>query len=120
VQLSLGLRIGSLQAEKLHVREQVHDSFPNAHGIYVQMVSDKSPAADSGIKVGDVITKIDKLELFNAQEFHELILDKPKRILRHGEGMPFTPPLMEWIYIQKIPMKNEVEQRFGKEKLVLA
>nr|XP_040246323.1 uncharacterized protein LOC109744893 isoform X2 [Aegilops tauschii subsp. strangulata] len=90
VQLSLGLRIGSLQAEKLHVREQVHDSFPNAHGIYVQMVSDKSPAADSGIKVGDVITKIDKLELFNAQEFHELILDKPKRILRHGEGMPFT------------------------------
>ena len=90
VQLSLGLRIGSLQAEKLHVREQVHDSFPNAHGIYVQRVSDKSPAADSGIKVGDVITKIDKLELFNAQEFHELILDKPKRILRHGEGMPFT------------------------------
>uniref|UniRef100_A0A453KV95 Uncharacterized protein n=1 Tax=Aegilops tauschii subsp. strangulata TaxID=200361 RepID=A0A453KV95_AEGTS len=38
VQLSLGLRIGSLQAEKLHVREQVHDSFPNAHGIYVQMI----------------------------------------------------------------------------------
>uniref|UniRef100_A0A453KV67 Uncharacterized protein n=1 Tax=Aegilops tauschii subsp. strangulata TaxID=200361 RepID=A0A453KV67_AEGTS len=32
----------------------------------------------------------------------------------------FQPPLMEWIYIQKIPMKNEVEQRFGKEKLVLA
>ncbi|XBI81315.1 hypothetical protein VPH35_090247 [Triticum aestivum] len=75
VQLSLGLRIGSLQAEKLHVREQV---------------SDKSPAADSGIKVGDVITKIDKLELFNAQEFHELILDKPECILRHGEEMPFT------------------------------
>ncbi|XBI81317.1 hypothetical protein VPH35_090247 [Triticum aestivum] len=59
VQLSLGLRIGSLQAEKLHVREQVHDSFPNAHGIYVQ-------------------------------RFHELILDKPECILRHGEEMPFT------------------------------
>lgn len=34
-----GLRIGSLQAEKLCVREEVHDSFPHAHGIYVQKVT---------------------------------------------------------------------------------
>lgn len=84
VQPWFGLRIGSLEAEKLRVREEVHDSFPKAHGIYVEKVSDGSPADDSGIKVGDVITKLDGSALFNAQEFHELILDKTESTLRHA------------------------------------
>ncbi|KAM3275392.1 hypothetical protein ACQJBY_044009 [Aegilops geniculata] len=85
-----GLRIGSLQAEKLCVREEVHDSFPHAHGIYIQKVVGGSPGADSGIKAGDVISKLDDFALSNAQEFHELILDKAESALRNGEGMHFT------------------------------
>ncbi|XP_044948085.1 serine protease Do-like HtrA [Hordeum vulgare subsp. vulgare] len=85
-----GLRIGSLQAEKLCVREEVHDSFSHAQGIYVQKVVGGSPAADSGIRAGDVITKVDDFALSNAQEFHELILGKAENASRHGEGMHFT------------------------------
>ncbi|KAF7058882.1 hypothetical protein CFC21_065855 [Triticum aestivum] len=44
-----GLRIGSLQAEKLRVREEVHDILPHAHGIYVQkfheLILDKAESA---------------------------------------------------------------------------
>ncbi|XP_062198920.1 putative protease Do-like 14 isoform X2 [Phragmites australis] len=89
VQPWIGLRIGSLQGEKLSIREEIHDSFPCANGIYVKMVSDGSPAADSGIKAGDLILKLDGVALFNAQEFYELILDKTESALGHGEGMVF-------------------------------
>jgi hypothetical protein len=33
------LRIGSLQAEKLSIREEIHDSFPHTNGVYVEMVN---------------------------------------------------------------------------------
>lgn len=52
------------------------------------------PAADSGIKAGDVITKLDDFALSNAQKFHELILDKAESALRHGEGMHFTVSIL--------------------------
>lgn len=39
VQPWLGLRIGSLQAEKLSIREEIHDTFPHTNGVYVKMVN---------------------------------------------------------------------------------
>ncbi|KAF7065582.1 hypothetical protein CFC21_071672 [Triticum aestivum] len=89
VQPWLGLRIGSLQAQKLGTRVELHDSFPDAHGIYVERVFDGSPAANSGMKVGDVITKLDEVPLFSAQEFHKLVLDKTESTTQHGDVMPF-------------------------------
>uniref|UniRef100_A0ACD5YEY4 Uncharacterized protein n=1 Tax=Avena sativa TaxID=4498 RepID=A0ACD5YEY4_AVESA len=89
VQPWLGLRIGSLQAQKLGIREVVHDTFPHAHAVYVEKVFDGSPAKDSGIKVGDVITKLNEVALFSATEFHEMVLDKTESTWRHGEGIPF-------------------------------
>jgi hypothetical protein len=39
VKPSLGLRVGSLGTQKLSICEQIHRSFPHAHGIYVEMVN---------------------------------------------------------------------------------
>ncbi|OQU85276.1 hypothetical protein SORBI_3004G210300 [Sorghum bicolor] len=68
VKPSLGLRVGSLGAQKLSICEEIHRSFPHAHGIYVEMVLDGSPAALSGIKGGDLISTLDGVALSNAQE----------------------------------------------------
>ncbi|KAM0910553.1 hypothetical protein ACQ4PT_014084 [Festuca glaucescens] len=98
VQPWLGLKIGLLQAQKLGIREEVHDTFPQAHGVYVERVFDGSPAENSGIKVGDIITKLDEVALFTAQEFyvflfssifHEMVLDKTESTSQHGEGILF-------------------------------
>ncbi|KAF8695377.1 hypothetical protein HU200_037609 [Digitaria exilis] len=89
VQPWLGLRIGSLQGEKLSIREEIHDSFPHTNGVYVKMVSEGSPAKNSGIIAGDLILKLDGVALFTAQAFHELILEKTQCALRNGEGMVF-------------------------------
>uniref|UniRef100_A0A8R7UK15 PDZ domain-containing protein n=1 Tax=Triticum urartu TaxID=4572 RepID=A0A8R7UK15_TRIUA len=89
VQPWFGLRIGSLQAQKLGTRVELHNSFPGAHGIYVERVFDGSPAANSGTKVGDVITKLDEVPLFSAQEFHNLVLDKTESTMQHCDVMPF-------------------------------
>uniref|UniRef100_A0A0E0IK09 PDZ domain-containing protein n=2 Tax=Oryza nivara TaxID=4536 RepID=A0A0E0IK09_ORYNI len=94
VQPWLGLRIGSLKHEKLDIREQIHGSFSNTGGIYVKEVFDGSPAADSGINVGDVITKLDGVDLFHAQEFYELILGKSEDILRRDEEMLFKVSIL--------------------------
>uniref|UniRef100_A0A0D3H791 PDZ domain-containing protein n=1 Tax=Oryza barthii TaxID=65489 RepID=A0A0D3H791_9ORYZ len=67
-----------------------------------QMVFDGSPAADSGINVGDVITKLDGVDLFHAQEaiegqnvlFYELILGKSEDILRRDEEMLFKVSIL--------------------------
>ncbi|CAL5064140.1 unnamed protein product [Urochloa decumbens] len=82
-----GLRVGSLWAEKLSICEEIHNSFPNARGVYVEMVSDGSPAAACGIKVGDIISKLDGVALSNAQEFHELIWYKTESAVGFAEGM---------------------------------
>ncbi|CAL5088186.1 unnamed protein product [Urochloa decumbens] len=89
VQPWLGLRVGSLGTQKLSICEEIRKSFPQAHGIYVEMVSEGSPAATSGIKVGDLISTLDGVALSNAQEFHELILDKAECALKHSQGMVF-------------------------------
>lgn len=89
VQPWLGLRVGSLRAEKLSICEEIRNRFPQAHGIYVEMVSEGSPAAISGIKVGDLISTLDGVALSNAQEFHELILDKAECALKCSEGLVF-------------------------------
>lgn len=89
VQPWLGLRVGSLRAEKLSICEEIRKSFPQAHGIYVEMVSEGSPAACSGIKVGDLISTLDGIALSNAQQFHELIFDKAECALKRSEGIVF-------------------------------
>ncbi|CAN6217773.1 unnamed protein product [Urochloa humidicola] len=89
VQPWLGLRVESLGAEKLSICEEIRKSFPQAQGIYVEMVSEGSPAAISGIKVGDLISMLDGVALLNAQEFHELILDKAECALKRSQGMVF-------------------------------
>uniref|UniRef100_A0A0D3H789 PDZ domain-containing protein n=1 Tax=Oryza barthii TaxID=65489 RepID=A0A0D3H789_9ORYZ len=83
-----------LKHEKLDIREQIHGSFSNTDGIYVKEVFDGSPAADSGINVGDVITKLDGVDLFHAQEFYELILGKSEDILRRDEEMLFKVSIL--------------------------
>ena len=45
-------------------------------GIYVVDVNEKSPAASSGIKTGDVITSIDDIPINNMIELKEYIFSK--------------------------------------------
>jgi membrane-associated protease RseP (regulator of RpoE activity) len=47
------------------------------HGVMLTRVVDKSPAEEVGLKVGDVILKIDSEEVLSVNDLSELIGDKP-------------------------------------------
>jgi membrane-associated protease RseP (regulator of RpoE activity) len=52
------------------------------HGVMLTRVVDKSPAAEIGLKVGDVILKIDSEEVLSVNDLSELIGDKPGKTVQ--------------------------------------
>ncbi len=51
--------------------EEMAEKYDLMPGVYVQQVLDKTPAASAGIKQGDVITKIDGIEITTFEKLNE-------------------------------------------------
>jgi serine protease Do len=52
------------------------DSWPSQTGVTVASVEKRSPAADVGLHVGDIVTAVDGVEVKRALEFHRAMLDR--------------------------------------------
>lgn len=66
------------------------------HGVYIVEVSSNSPASNSGIKTGDVITKIDKYEIASMSDLNKVLYQYRKgdsakiTIVREGKEKTIT------------------------------
>ncbi len=74
---------------------------PGGHGVLIEEVKKKSPAAEAGFKAGDVITKIGDETVESTGEVREALADYKKgdkasvEVLRKGSAMTLTLPVTE-------------------------
>jgi len=91
----LGVRVSNLDP----MTAKKDDLTPH-EGAVVKSVEPDSLAADAGLKVGDVITKVDKMDITSAQKFADAmkaakISDGVKLVVRGDDGMD------RMVYVQK-------------------
>ena len=63
--------------EELTEELQIHFGAPEGSGVLVASVSDDSPAAAAGIRVGDVITEVDGLVVASTRDLSREIRHRP-------------------------------------------
>lgn len=78
-----------------------HFGLKEGIGLLVTKFSEKSPARDAGLKVGDVVFKVDAVRVESVSAFSEIVQDKKKgdkikvEFLRDGKAMSLDVPVGE-------------------------
>ena len=79
---SIGITVGAIPDE---ARERYGDKLPPSGGLYISAVSEGSDAAEKGLRPGDIIMKVDGVEVATTAE-----ITKMKEALSVGDTMTFT------------------------------
>ena len=79
---SIGITVGAIPDE---ARERYGDKLPPSGGLYISAVSEGSDAAEKGLRPGDIIMKVDGVEVSTTAE-----ISKMKEALSVGDTMTFT------------------------------
>ena len=79
---SIGITVGAIPDE---ARERYGDKLPPSGGLYISAISEGSDAAEKGLRPGDIIMKVDGVEVSTTAE-----ISKMKEALSVGDTMTFT------------------------------
>ena len=79
---SIGITVGVIPEE---ARERYGEKLPASGGLYISAVSEGSDAAEKGLRAGDVIMKVDGVEVSTTAEISQM-----KEELSVGDTMTFT------------------------------
>ncbi|XP_021765921.1 putative protease Do-like 14 [Chenopodium quinoa] len=80
----LGMRTRILDSLKMARLETIYQKFPDINGVFVEKVTEGSPADSAGVRPGDIVTHCDEIPVCSPLEFAEVLFDKAENSMELG------------------------------------